>query len=89
MDLKKLEQTGAIQTLLYLYKVGEASKTDIQKNIDATYDTLKTKTFSNLERLGIISIRKFEEYPFTHMCSLTKKGIKLAKCLYEFSKSKL
>ena len=85
MDLKKLEQTGALQTLLYLYSKKRAAKTDITKNIVATFDTLNKTTFPNLEELGLITLEIKSSFPVTHFYTLTEKGELLAKCLYNIT----
>ena len=81
MSFKKLEQTGAIQTLIYLLKVDTASKTDISNNIDATFETLNKKTLPYLEELELLVFRKLIEFPYTHIYSLTNKGKTLAECI--------
>ena len=81
MDIGKLEQTGALLTIIYLSKVKEASKTIIGISIHVSHETLKDKTFPFLEELGLISHIELKKWPFSHIYRLTEKGEKLAFCL--------
>jgi len=83
MSIEKLEQKGAIQALIYLYKTKEASKTEISRNIKATFDTLKNKALPLLEELGLVKHIEMDEFPRTHIYSLTERGYELAKCISE------
>ena len=86
MDLKKLEQTGAIQVIMYLHNNTEASINELGRNLSVTVKTLRETTLDMLENdLQLIKIEKLETFPFPHTCRLTEKGEKLTSCLVQFN----
>jgi len=86
MNLKKLEQTGAIQVVMYLHNNTEASINELGRSLSVTVKTLRETTLEVLENeLQLIKIEKTETFPFPHTCRLTEKGEKLALCLSQIN----
>jgi len=83
MIIEKLEQKGALETLIVLYKKGEASINEIDRNTEVNLTTLREKTLVILRESKLVKYYKSKKFPFSHVYSLTEKGLKLAKCLYE------
>jgi len=83
MIIEKLEQKGALETLIVLYKKGEASINEIDRNTEVNLTTLREKTLVILRESNLVKYYKSKKFPFPHVYSLTEKGLKLAKCLLE------
>lgn len=84
MEINKLEKRAALQILLYLLK-GEASRTDLRKNLDASVDAIYS-ALPILLKLGLIEEETLKEFPFSVVIRLTEKGRRVAEHLVEIEK---
>jgi len=82
MNLKKLEQKGALQILLYILENEEAYINQMGRDLDVSVKTMRLKTLPLLrDELSLVKLIKSRKFPWSHVYVLTETGLKLAKCI--------
>jgi len=76
--LEVLEQTGALRILLYLFKNGESTLSELLNNISIS-PTAIYKTLSKLLEEKLIEDKVMYDLPRKRVILLTKKGEEVAK----------